>query len=55
MHADVKHLEAGNGYDRTAKVLVWLLLIVTVGCWAGHDRRNLRDLPARGAIAAGTW
>ncbi len=35
MHADVKHLEAGNDYDRTAKVLVWLLLVVTVGCWAG--------------------
>jgi nitric oxide reductase subunit B len=28
-------MQAGGGYDRTAKVLVWLLLIVTVGCWAG--------------------
>ena len=35
MHTNVGHMQAGGGYDRTAKVLVWLLLIVTVGCWAG--------------------
>lgn len=35
MHTGVGRLDAGGGYDRTAKVLVWLLLIVTVGCWAG--------------------